>query len=363
MEEIFEIQSEIAKEVASKLHTALSPEELQKIDQSGTQDPEAYEYYLKGNHLMRELTEMNIWKAIDKYKQAIDLDEDFAQAYAGLAFAYFELTIFDVPEPDSSLIPVAKKWAFRALELDENLAEPHFVLGAISYHHDWDWDAAERAFRTGMELDPNATWGHVYYANFLTFMRRFEESIALSERSIEIDPMNPIIYGELGFALEISDLEKAEELCRKTLEMHPDYSNARAGLAYFYTRKGKNLDYIYDFCNEQLEIFHNDLQIIPGFFLGMIGELLAMAGGKEAVEEILNELLRRIDTDEKDVSYLLLGKIYYALGEKETALDYFEKGYEVHEPFFWIINYQLELEPLRSEPRFQDLLKKMGFEI
>jgi len=361
-EGIFAIQTEIAKKVASNLHTVLSPEEVEKIENPGTEDPDAWEYYLKGNYLMRELTEMNVWKAIDKYKQAIDLDENFAQAYAGLAYAYFELTIYDVLEPDPSLIPVARKWAFKALELNENLGEPYYVLGMINYHHDWDWKAAEKALSTGMEQDPTVMWGRNYYANFLTFMRRFEESMAVSERSIELDPMVPSGYLELAFTLVISDLEKAEELLLKSLELHPDYLNARIGLAMTYVMNGENHQYAIDFCQELLEGFHNNLQIVPGGFLGVIGHMLAMAGGQVAVDEVLNELLRRLDTEEKDVSYLWLGEIYYVLGETETAMDYFEKGYEVQEPFFFRLNYQPQLESLRSEPRFQALLQNMGFE-
>jgi tetratricopeptide (TPR) repeat protein len=355
------MQTEVAKEVASNLHTALSPEEEDRIENLGTQDPEAYKYYLKGEHLMREPTEMNAWKAIDQFKQAISLDENYAQAHAGLANAYFYLTSWNVPEPDSSYIPVAEKWALRALEMNEDLGEPHFILGAISFYHKWNWKAAENALKAGMELNPNYIKGRVYYANFLTFMNRFEEAMAISEGSIKINPMDPGGYLEMAFTdYNITgDWEGNIELIHKCLELHPDWYNAKNALAMYYAQQEGKRQYTYDYCQEQLDKFHNDLQSIPAFFLGGIGEVLALVG-KEAVNEILSELLRRVDENEKDVSYLSLGRIYAALGEHETSLDYLEESIRIREPYAYTISATPVCQSLRSNPRFQDLLASIG---
>jgi tetratricopeptide (TPR) repeat protein len=247
--------------------------------------------------------------------------------------------------------------------LNVNLGEPHYILGAISYLHDRDWKAAERALKTGMELDPNNIWGRNSYANFLIMMRRFEESIAVSEHSIKLNPLDPYGYLELAFPLnQLGQKEKAFELVNRSLELHPGYYNAKYGLALHYLRKGINLHYVYDFCEEELGHFNNDLQKIPSLRLGGIGQLLAMAGGQEEVESILNELIRRIDAGTEDTPYLALGILYTVLGETEKAIDYIEKSYEVREPFVFHINMRPGLDTLRSNRRFQDLLHKLGFE-
>jgi TolB-like protein len=363
-DEIFEFQTDIANKVASSLQTALVPEETQKIINVGTENPEAWEYYMQGEVLMKNLTEMNIWKAIDKYKQAIDLDDYFAQAYAGLAFAYFELTTWDVPEPDPTLIPVAREWAFKALELNENLGAPNYILGAINYIHDWDWKAAEEAFKMGMELDSSNLLGRTYYANFLTLMRRFKESQSISQYSVKLDPLDPSGYLELSFPFVIQgQWEKAIDLVNRSLEIHPDFWNAKYGLALYYLDEGTNLPYVYDFCEEQLDRFNHDLQGIPSGYLGGIAELLAMAGGREKVEDILDELKSRIDAGSEDTPYFALGLIYNAMAESEKAIDYLEKGVEIKEPFITTINFRPTLEALRSNKRFQDLLIKLGFEV
>jgi len=363
-DEIFEFQMDIAQKVASSLQTALAPEETEKIAHVGTADPEAWEYYVQGEVLMRNLTEMNIWKAIDKYKQAIDLDDDFAEAYSGLAFAYFQLTMWEVPEPDPALIPVAMEWANKALDLDKNLARPIYILGMKSYIHDWDWKAAEEGFKMGIEMDSSYLWGRTYYANFLTLLRRFKESQSISEYSIILDPLDPWGYGELSFAYILQgQWEKAADLLNRSLELHPGYWNAKYGMALYYLHEGTNIQYVYDFCEEQLGQFNHNLQIIPSAYLGGIGELLGMAGGREKVEDILDELKSRIDAGSEDTPYLAIAVTYNALGDSEQAIDYLEKGVEIKEPFIYMINFRTTLEALRSNERFQDLLVQLGFEV
>ncbi|MGC9341472.1 MAG: helix-turn-helix domain-containing protein [Bacteroidales bacterium] len=362
--DICEIQTDIAKSVASSLLTTLSPEVDKELNNVGTEDPRAWEYYLQAEDLMKNLEEVNIWKAIDKYKQAIALDDKFAQAYAGLAFAYFELTMWDVPDPDPTYVPVAKNWALKALELNENLGKPHYILAMISYHHDWDWEAAEEEFKKGMELDSTYLWGRSYYANFLTLMRRFRESQSISEYTIKLDPLDPYGYLELAFSYRSpGQQEKAIELKKRSLELHPGLWNAKYGLALHYLEEGTNLSYVYDLCEEQLARFNHDLHKLSSLRLGDIGYMLAKAGDQEKVRDILNELKSRIDAETEDTPYLALAFIYVALGESEKAIDYLEKGVEIKEPFIIIINFSPYFEELRSNERFQDLLVELGFEV
>ena len=134
-------------------------------------------------------------------------------------------------------------------------------------------------------------------------------------------------------------------------------------MALYYLHEGTNLQYVYNFCEEQLAQFNHDLTGIPSAYLGMIGELLAMAGGREKIEDILVELKGRINTGSEDTPYLAIALIYNALGESEKAIDYLEKGVEIREPFIYIINFRPTLEALRSNKRYQDLLVRLGFEV
>jgi tetratricopeptide (TPR) repeat protein len=272
--------------------------------------------------------------------------------------------MWDVSEPDPAYIQVSKNSAFKALELNANLAEPHFVLGAISYHHDWDWKTAEKSFKIGKELDSSYLWGLSYYANFLTFMGRFNESKSISEYLLKLDPLDPSGYVELSFLyLNLGQDEKVEELLKRSLEINPDFRNAKQGLALIYATEGINLQFVYDFCKEELGEFHYDLHKIQSFTLKDIGLLLALAGGQEKVQDILDELTNRIDSGTEDTPYCALGIIYNALGESEKAIDYLEKGVEIGEPFIFSINVQPSLQNLRSNKRFQDLIVKLGFEL
>ena len=152
-----------------------------EIENIGTENSDAWEYYLKGNHLMTQWNESAFRRAMVNYQRAIDLDPEFAQAFAGMAMATYELTTWDVDVPDLSLIPEAVEWAHKALAKDENLGDPYYVLGGIKSMHERDWEEAEEAYRMGMEWNPNNVWGRICYANMLTMMRHFEESIASSE--------------------------------------------------------------------------------------------------------------------------------------------------------------------------------------
>lgn len=362
---IFKIRTNIAVSIAKELKNALNPEELSQIQNVGTEDAEAYNLYLKGNYLSQQWSADACWRAIEVYKRAIALDSAYAQPYAGLAMAYFMLTSWDFGIADSRLIPVARKWALKALELGQNLGDPHYVLGGISFIHEWDWEAAEKAFLIGMELNPNHVWGRSQYSNLVYMMRRFEEAIAISEYTLKIDPLDPAPYMELGVASWYNgQKEKAYELYMKGLELQPDLWNFNRLLSVYYLEKGTNYQFIYDYCKGELEGDSVVLQKASAGGLGDVGYFMAQMGHSDEAVRILNELTRRVDAGEEDISYMWMGLIYYLLGDIETAVDFLELSYEVREPFMFIINVVPEFndEELRLNPRFQALIKKLGFE-
>lgn len=365
IEEIFDIQTDIAKKITENLQTILSPDETMQIEDIGTANLKAWELYIKGNYEIQKLSDKAPGRAIHYYKQAIVLDSAYALPYAGMAYAYHELSSWNVSKPDLSLVPVAKEWARKALDLDKNLGEPHYILGTISFMHEWNWEEAEREFKAGLELNPNYVYGRSYYSTLLSAaLRRFEEAIYLSEVTLELDPMSPLPY--LGLAHPLMLLgqdEDAYELLKKSLELFPDFYNAKRGLCLIYLKQGVNFQYIYDFCEDRLKLFNNDLRGTPAFVLGDVGYFMTLTGRHDEAENIFNELTRRIEEGERDVSYLWTGIINYIIGNTENAIDLLEKGYELREPFLFMINSEIELESLRSNERYQDLLRTMGFKI
>ena len=367
---IFKIRTNIAVSIARELKIALNPEELNQIEYIESANTDAYNLYLKGNYLFQQWSADACWRAIEVYKQAIAQDSAYAQPYAGLAMAYFMLTSWDFGVADSRLIPVARKWALKALELDQNLGDPHYVLGGISYLHEWDWEAAEKAFLIGMKLNPNHVWGRSMYSNLLLMMRRFEEAIDISEYTLKLDPLDPAPYMELGAAYWYNgQKEKGYELYIKGLELQPDLWNFNRLLSVYYLEKGTNYQFIYDFiedhlCEGLLEEDSVDLQKVRAGALGDAGYFMAQMGHSDEAIRIMNELTRRVDEGEEDISYMNMGLLYYVLGEIETAVDFLELSYEAREPFMFVINLVPEFndEELRSNPRFQALIKELGFE-
>jgi AraC-like DNA-binding protein/TolB-like protein len=366
-DDIFVTRSDITISIAEGLKVALSPEEIEKIEQQGTQDQEAWAYYMKGNYLLHQLDAESCRKAVENYRRAINLDSLYAAAYAGMAFAYYELSIWDALVPDPALIPVVKEWAFKALGLDETLGDPYYVLGAISYMHDWDWEAAEKAFKSGMQRNPNLIWGRSQYSNLLNLMRRFEEAIAISEYSLKRDPLNPAVYIELGGAYWWNgQTEKAYELYLQGMELNPDSWHFKRLLSVYYLEKGSNFQFVIDFCEgmlNQLEKLGLDLQTMPAFALGDVGYLYAQIGHKDKAELIYNELERRVGAGEENTSFMWMGLMHYVWGDIERAVDFLELSYEAREDFLFIINTTPEFDDqeLRSNPRFQALIRKLGF--
>jgi len=360
-EDIFDIQTDIAKKIAGNLQTLLTPEETRQLENFGTENQEAYKYILVGDYLISHYSEDNFHRAIDNYKQAIELDPNFAQAYARLSSAYYELTMWDAPDPDASFIPLAENYANKALEIDSKMGEAYYVLGSIKFMHDNDFDEAERDFKKGMELSPNFIWGVLTYANFLTIMARPQESILISEPIMKTDPLNPLAYIELGFALaHTGQYDKALGLYNRCLELVPNYPNALGCLGELYCWEGTYNDFLSNYIDTLLGSPLYDIQNITTGKLMEAAGILSSVHQRVETYDILNELNRRIEAGE-NISYLSLGGIYNNLGEKEKALDLFEEGFNRSEVDVYF-NGGIKLDdPIRADKRFQDLLKKMGF--
>jgi tetratricopeptide (TPR) repeat protein len=311
--------------------------------------------------MMTQWTKDAYLKAIDNYHQAIELDSGFAQAYAGLASCYFELSMWDVAVPSTEFIPQAKTWALKALEINKNLAEAYFIIGAIKDIHEWDWNGAEQAFKKGMELNPNYVYGRLNYANFLTAMGRFKESISIGQQTLKLNPLDPAVYNELAFAMFFNGQEeKAIELTNKGLELNPNFDQTLVALVQFYAWKG-----LFDQANSSwrkiMALNDNDIRKISAFSLGLVGQAFGVAGHRAEAIPFLNELNRRAEKGDY-VANVFFAFLFKALGENEKAIEFFEKGYNKKEPPMVWINVFYRGDSIRSNNRFKELLRKMEFE-
>jgi TolB-like protein/AraC-like DNA-binding protein/Tfp pilus assembly protein PilF len=358
--DIFSIQSEIAESIAAELETVITPQEKQLIEKTPTDNLEAYRLYMLGVSLMTQWNEDAYLKAIDYYHQAIALDSSFAQPYAGLASAYFELSSWDVSAPSSEFIPQAKAWALKSLKIDKDLAEAYFVIAAINYIHEWEWNGAEHAFKKGMELNPNYIWGRIFYANFLTAMGRFKESITISQQTLKLNPLDPSVYNELAFAMFLNGQdETALELYNESLDINPGFDQTLCLMAMLYARKGQ-YDKALSILQKELKLFDNEMRNIPAFNLGLAGQIFGLAGRRDEALTLLHELNRRAgEKDYKNTTYMAY--IYIGLSENQKALELLEKGFNDKDyALVWLkVNSMFDL--LQSNERFKQLLKKMRF--
>jgi AraC-like DNA-binding protein/TolB-like protein len=358
--EVFEL--DITKQIAAHLQTAISHQEREFIRDLGTEDPIALENYLHGNDKLKLLSSANQWRAIDYFKYAIELDSEYVQPYAGIASAYFNMTYWAVTDIDTSFVKLAREWALKAIDKNEAIGEPYFILAAISYMHEWDWKAAEISFKRGMELNPDYFWGCNTYAHFLYIMRRFEESFDMFKHASQLDPLDPWTLCDVSLLYYwVDESEKGYDLLKRILEKYPDNWIVKHYAALYY-KIGFINDYNDEFLEEIWKMGDNDIREIPSFYLGDLGLWLIQFGRREEGIQVLNEFTRREDEGEKDVSYVWMGIIYNLLGDSEKAIDYLEKGYEHRELFLFIFNVEPTLEQLRENKRFQALLKKMGLE-
>jgi TolB-like protein/Flp pilus assembly protein TadD len=353
LRDVLALQSEMAREIAREIKITITPEEEELLAEARPVDPEAYQLYLKANFQLTRLSEVAFKKAIEHYLQAIEKEPSYAPLYAGLAMAYTGLGGWHSSVGAKEVYSKAKEAALKALELDETVAEAYFALGRIRHIFEWNWSGADRAYKRGIELNPSSTFGRLGYANFLSAMGRLEESIAIGKQTLEIDPLLPAAYNELGFALHVAGrYEEALEQYLKGLELAPEFPQSHLLLASIYSDKGMYEETI-THCQKLMSLVPN----IPGY-MSYVGYFYAMAGRRAEALKILDELKERSKEEYISVDVAL---IYVGLGEEDQALEWLEKAYDEHNVSLAWLKMDPIFDTLRDDPRFQDLLRRMNF--
>jgi eukaryotic-like serine/threonine-protein kinase len=353
--ELLQTQREIAREIVDKLKLKVSGQES-ALTKHYTESNEAYQLYMKGRFYWNKRTPYSLHKSVECYEQAIQQDATFALAYAGLADTY---SLLGGPEaggdmPPLEALPKAKVAALKAIELDASLAEPHVSLGHVSYFYDHDWVAAEREFKRAIELNPNYPVAHHWYAIFLsTIPGRIPEALAEIRRARDLDPTSLIINAWYGRILGVAgQLDEAVEQLKKTVELDPNFNLAHYRLCQAYAEKQMYKEAI-DECNKVLNL-------PDGKATGLMGlaYVYALAGRRQEADKSLNELLEL--SKERYVSPGQIGIIYIARGEKEKAFQRLEEASKVYDLNLMRMKVERRFDPLRSDPRFDNLVRRIG---
>jgi len=347
--DILGLQDEVASAVAGQIETQLGGPKPSSPSQSGRVNPEAYDTYLRANYY----SDSGQWtKSIDYYNQAVKLDPNYGPTYAHMASVYFFLTFFGALPPQEGWGNV-KQDATLAIEKDEKIAEAHGALALAKMHYDWDFAGAEREFKRGIELNPSDADIHHDYAHYLMAMGRSAESVEETKRAVELDPVGMMLTSCLcwhDFAARRYD--DAQRLAAHSLTQYPNNPWEHTILGWTYEQKQMPNDAIAQLQQAVAEAKGGS------FFLAALGHAYASAGRKSDAEQVLQTLSKR--SKDSYVSAFDVGGIYAGLGEKDKAFLWLDKAAAERSSFLVYSKWEPRLDPLRADPRFPQLLKRIG---
>jgi len=352
LRDILVVQDQVARAIADQVQIQLAPPRASSLAGARPVNAQAYEAYLRGRYFWNKRTAEGYLKAIENFNQAIQKDPAYALAYAGLADAYILLGGYGIRSQHET-IPLARAAARKALELEPMLAEPHGSLGLIAANYDWHWVEAEREYRQAIALNPNyATAHHWYGEGCLVQQGRFDEAIAELKRAQELDPLSSIIQTDLGVTyLFARQTDQAIEQFRRVLEMDPNFILAHQWLAEGYRYKGMLVEAKREI--EEAGRLGDGLSA-----LAQLGTLYATSGEKIQARRVLAELKRQ--NAQGRVPPEVFVDIYIALGDKDQAFAWLEKAYAERSTGLTSLKVSPTYDPLRSDPRFADLMRRVG---
>ena len=348
---ILQMQDEVATNIFAKLHLRLTEEEKKRLGKHYTENPEAYECYLKGSYYRNMRTAEGYQKAIESFEQAVKLDSGYARAYAALADAYVSFDFYGVLPPWETS-PKAKAAAINALVINDTLAEAHTSLACVEMMYERDWSTAEREFKRAIELDPDYAPAHNWYSHFLMAMGRIEESFAESQIALKLDPLDDSINQYLGWHyIHARQFGRAITQLEKTLANNPDFFLARVTLGIAYEQNGEVKTAIEEF-KKAYKLEKN------AAVLGFLGHAHAIAGNREEAIKILEELEEL--SKRAYVPPFSIGLIHTALGEDTEAFEWFDKALVAQNEWLNWLKVTPQVDSLRADEQFQDLLRRLN---
>jgi serine/threonine protein kinase/Tfp pilus assembly protein PilF len=350
--DIFVIQDEISSEISGKLRLQLTHAEKKRLVKRHTEDAEAYRLYLQGHHHWNRWTEEGFYKAIGYFQQAIQKDPSYALAYAGVADSYVLLG-WNSYLPPKDAFPKGKAAAMAALEIAPDLGEAHTDLATVLWLHDWQWPEAQREFQRSLELNPCYPTANHYYAECLMTMGRNAEALTRMKKSLELDPLSLIINVAIGWAhYHARQYDEAVAQLLRTVELDPNYPMTYWILGLIYRKTGRS--------DLAISAGEKGVNLSGGSPLmrAALAQTFATAGAADKAIQIVGELNGL--AKQRYVAPHFFAGIYIGLGEHDRAIEYLEKSYAEH--CHWLIYLHIDpsVDDLRSDPRFQDLLRRVG---
>jgi len=342
----------LGRAIAQQIQVKLTPLHSGEASNRNTTNPDAYDLYLKGRFYLGKRTDDGIEKGIEYFKQSIEKDPGFALGYAGLADSYLALTI----SSPQDFFPKARAAASRALELDEGLAEAHAALGAEKAGFEYDWAGAEQEFKRAIELNANCADAHFYYSWYLlTPLGRSGEAIAEMKRALELDPLSGIYNTVLGLSYYYArQYDQALQQFNKTLTLDPDFFIAPFHLAWLYSQLGQYPEAITELTKGRLLRGDDHAKVAADEMA------LRKAVAAQGAAGFWHEIRKWNEGDYPNVGEFDVPQAYARLGEKEKAMVSLERNFEKRAPLVTLLKVDPALDTLHSDPRFEDLLRRMN---
>jgi len=340
--EVLLLQQQVTEEVSQRLGLTVSSGDRALVPRANTRNAEAYRLYLKGDHFWNLRTQLGLDQSIELFQSATERDPNYALAYSGLANSYGLLGAYRFVPPEA-VFPQAKAAALKALELDPNLAEGYTSLALINWLYDWDWVAADQAFRRSIELNPSYVTAHHWYGLYLAEMGRFDEAIASQKRALELDPLSVYVNADMGRIYYFARrYDEALTQYRKTSEMNPNFEGFYSEVALLYEQLGMFDEYRAALHPTKARDFRNQLN-------------------QESNNEWQQVWLQRSATKSlRWYEYHELARIDARLGRKDKAFAALNRAYEVHDHLMTQLRVEPAFDSLRSDPRFDELLRRMN---
>jgi len=352
MTDIFAVQDSISERVTSSLAVTLTNEEKRGINKRYTTDTEAYELYLKGRYQLNRLTDDGFFKGRAFFQQAIDKDPNYALAYAGLADAYDRLGGFDALAPKEAF-PQAREAAQKALQLDASLAEAHTALATVNFAYDWHFSVAAREYQRAIEINPGYSDAHQMNSYYLAAIGRFDDGLAEMKRALELDPVSLEKTTGIGEILyQQRRYDEAIQQFRKALEMDSNSGFTHWALGRPLLAQGKFNEAIAEF--QKAIPLSGDSPDEPA----ELARAYALAGRRDEALKIIGELNKL--SESKYVSPTSIAAIYGALGDKNQAFAFLNNAFDERDSILIMLKVEPMLDPLRTDPRFAELTRKVG---
>ena len=347
--DVLQIEDSISEKVAAALLPQLTGDEQRQLSKRGTDSSEAFEAYLRGRYYWNSYTEAGLAKALDCYKHAIELDPEYALAYTGIADYYNWLGVFGI-KPFAECSAAAKEAATKAVALDSTSAEAYSALGFATVCHDFDWSVADGQHRRAIEINPNYATAHHWYAFHLTMEGRFDEALAEMLRARELDPLSPSIIQALAWCYyQMRRFDDSIKTYQSMLEAAPDFSYGLSTYSWTLRHAGN--------ADEAVRVAEKGLELSSGgqFFVALLGAAYAAAGRHQDARAALARLSQM--AEHSYVSPYHRALIYVQLGERDEALRLLREAYELKDAWVAWLGVEPQLDPLRGEPEFEELLR------